>query len=277
MVRKAEDSGGKVLACIIARTTSSRLPLKVLREVQTGMSVLDLLVRRVKRSKLVDEICICTSRSGVDDILEDVARRNNVFCHRGSETDIVERMLGAAACRSATYVVRATGDNPLISFDYLDRQIEVAKASKSDYCRAEGLPLGMVAEVLSVSALQKFKEVYPVAETEYLFWYMFNPDLFTCDVVLDRDISFGDRAVTIDTPADLSLVINILKDFSPHEASEMQTIELLKKAIPICDEFSASARNELGEVKLPGGITMPIRDFRAEVNSRLAGATIHAF
>lgn len=275
MGSKDEYLHGRVLACVIARTTSSRLPLKVLRDVQTGTSVLDLLVERLKRSKLVDEICICTSSSAVDDILEDVARRNNVGCYRGSETDIVDRMLGAADLHNAKYVVRATGDNPLISTDYLDRQIEVATESKSDYARAAGLPLGMVAEVISVAALKEFQAIYPVAETEYLFWYMFNPRLFTCNVVLDHRISFDDRSVTIDTPEDLTVVRNILKGLTPREASEMQTRELLRRAIPICDACNASSTGGMGEVKLPGGVTIPIREFRAEVKSRLAGATIY--
>ena len=37
----------KVVACIIARTTSTRLPLKVLRDAGDGQSILDLLIDRV--------------------------------------------------------------------------------------------------------------------------------------------------------------------------------------------------------------------------------------
>ena len=42
----------KIVACIIARTVSQRLPLKVLRDIRNGVSIIELLIDRIKTIKL---------------------------------------------------------------------------------------------------------------------------------------------------------------------------------------------------------------------------------
>ena len=63
----------KTIACVIARTVSTRLPLKVLRNVVNEYSMLDFMIQRLKLVKNIDDIYICTSHEMVDEILEDVA------------------------------------------------------------------------------------------------------------------------------------------------------------------------------------------------------------
>ena len=103
----------KVVACIIARTVSKRLPLKVLRDLINGVSMIDFLVQRIKKVSEIDEIYICTSINIVDDILEDVAIRNDIKIYRGSEDEVIERMISVGDLEQADVLLRITGDNPL--------------------------------------------------------------------------------------------------------------------------------------------------------------------
>ena len=65
----------KTIACIIARTVSKRLPLKVLRNVTEQFSVLDFIIQRLKFVNNIDKVYLCTSSEPVDDIMEDVAKK----------------------------------------------------------------------------------------------------------------------------------------------------------------------------------------------------------
>ena len=91
----------KTVACIIARTTSVRLPLKVLRSLFEQYAVIDFIIERVKKVEMINDIYICTSYEPVDDILEDVARRNGVKIYRGDPTNIIERMLSVGEIENA--------------------------------------------------------------------------------------------------------------------------------------------------------------------------------
>ena len=46
----------KTVACIIARTVSTRLPLKVLRMVDGKLSMLDFIIQRLKKVNNIDAI-----------------------------------------------------------------------------------------------------------------------------------------------------------------------------------------------------------------------------
>ena len=63
----------KVVACIIARTNSTRLPKKVLRSVGSYV-LIEYLAEKIKKSKLVDEIYLCTSTEENDKVLLDIAK-----------------------------------------------------------------------------------------------------------------------------------------------------------------------------------------------------------
>src|SRR5688572_24179833 len=114
---------GKVISCIIARTVSKRLPLKVLRSIGGEYTMLDFMIKRLKRVSSIDEIYICTSQEDVDDILEDIAIRNNVKIYRGSPDNVIERMLGAGDLADADLIMRITGDNPFTAVEYINQQV----------------------------------------------------------------------------------------------------------------------------------------------------------
>ena len=81
----------KTAAFIIARLSSSRLPEKNLMPI-LGKPMIEHLIHRVRKSKLIDEVCIVTSNLRSDDKLEEFAKVNNIPCYRGSLDNIMERI-----------------------------------------------------------------------------------------------------------------------------------------------------------------------------------------
>ena len=76
------------IAIIQARMGSSRLPGKVLKEID-GTPLIGLLIERLKKAKSIDDIVVATTDQPVDDQLVDFLESINVNIFRGSEQDVL--------------------------------------------------------------------------------------------------------------------------------------------------------------------------------------------
>ena len=85
----------KVVAIVEARMGSSRLPGKVLADIQ-GKPALMRLISRLRFCKELDEIVVATSTSPKDDSLAEWLQNNSVKFYRGSEEDVLQRLLDSA-------------------------------------------------------------------------------------------------------------------------------------------------------------------------------------
>ena len=83
------------VAIIEARMKSTRLPGKVLKPI-LDRPMLELLIERLKQAAYVDQIVVATTESDTDDPIEALTKRLNVGCFRGSEDDVLNRVLQPA-------------------------------------------------------------------------------------------------------------------------------------------------------------------------------------
>lgn len=205
----------KVIACVIVRMKSTRLPKKALADVQ-GKPLLLRLVENIRQAKRIDDVVICTSTHPDDTVLLDLARQWGVPAIAGSEDDVVERMLQAARTHQADVVIRVTGDNLFTDPDVTDMLIEQMEAANGDYARMNGLPLGVTSEVMTVEAMHRLQAVIPdPVYSEYMTLYAFQPDQFKCVVPeAPPNIYRPNYSLTVDTPADLALLQDIFKTLS---------------------------------------------------------------
>ncbi len=79
-----------IVGILQARTSSSRLPGKVLMSV-LGVPMLIRQIERVERSKLIDELIVATSSARDDDGLAELCIDNKIACFRGSLNDVLDR------------------------------------------------------------------------------------------------------------------------------------------------------------------------------------------
>ena len=113
-----------VLAILQARMTSSRLPGKVLMDVE-GMPMIGRQLERVKKSKLVNEIVVATSVDSSDDELVDYVEDFGVIVQRGPLKDVLQRFIEVLDVYDFRDVVRLTADCPLADSDVIDGTIEM--------------------------------------------------------------------------------------------------------------------------------------------------------
>ena len=113
----------RVVASIEARMGSSRLPGKVLADIE-GQPALLRLVRRLQQCKSLDAIVVATSRSRGDDVLSDWCTHHEIPCFRGSEEDVLNRVVEAHKFMGSDVVVEITGDCPLTDPAIVDLGVE---------------------------------------------------------------------------------------------------------------------------------------------------------
>lgn len=257
----------KTIACVIARTVSTRLPLKVLRNVVDDYSILDFILQRLKLLNNVDEVYLCTSDELVDEILEDVAKKNNIKIYRGSPNAVIERLISVGDIEEADNIIRITGDNVFTSYEYLDEQINIHNANNLDYTRIIDVPIGASAEVMKLSALKDCYHSIDPEVSEYLLLYMFQPQKYKCGVIkIDKLPLSSDYTVTVDTPKDLFRTKTIFKYF------QKNNIDIkLKNIIEIIDKYNIenSKIEFTGNVKMPYGKEITFQEFQNDMNNRI--------
>lgn len=257
----------KTVACIIARTVSTRLPLKVLRSVHGNYSILDFMISRLKLVHEIDDIYICTSTEQVDDILEDVARKNDVNIYRGSADQVIQRMLAVAEITKADNVIRITGDNVFTSYEYIGAQINFMTNNNLEYCRLINVPIGATAEVINVEALKRCYHSIDPSVSEYLLLFIFDPDNYKCGVLLIDEHDYSNVTLTVDMPHDLVRTKQILENYS----GEKSGIKLLE-IIDIIDthQIDNTTIEPGGEIKLPYNKTISYSEFQQDMLSRIS-------
>ena len=257
----------KTIACIIARTVSTRLPLKVLRNVCDEYSMLDFMIQRLKKLDNIDSIYICTSKEFVDDIMEDIAVRNSVKIYRGSPDAVIERLISVGDIEKADNVIRITGDNVFTSYEYIDKQIEIHNENNLDYSRIIDVPIGATAEVMRVEAVKKCYNFIDPSMSEYLLLYMFKPEYYKCGVISINNLKKSSNySLTVDTPNDLLRTKNI---FSHYNKNSLDIS--LKDIIKIIDvnKIDNSIIEFKGSVKMPHGKEISFTEFQEDMDNRI--------
>ena len=148
------------LAVLQARTSSSRLPGKVLLPLM-GAPMILFQIDRLRRCKRIDRLVLATSNDPSDDGLADQVAKAGVTVFRGDLEDVLERFRACAEQEQAQVVVRLTGDCPFADPALIDELVVAFKSGKWDYlanCADEHkltVPDGFDAEVFKASLLER--------------------------------------------------------------------------------------------------------------------------
>ena len=153
---------------------------------------------------------MATSFENIDDDLEKEVI-DGVEFFRGSPENPAKRILDAAETYGLDYVVRVTGDSPLISYELLDQLIASHISNEADYSYIENAPLGLKSEVFNTSALQKlFDNLETEKYSEYLtLYFKNNPDVFSINAftIVNKDIvRYKDARFNLDYEDDYAML-----------------------------------------------------------------------
>lgn len=220
----------KTAVTITVRMKSKRLPKKAIKDL-VGKPMIEHLIERVKNTKLPDEFILCTSTNSQDDILIDIAKKNNIKWFRGDEVDVLKRLLDAAKKYGIDFIVCAMGDNPLTDPRYVDKIIKKFIETNADYITCLDLPFGTFSYGVKVEALEKVVQLKKEKNTEIWGVYFTKSNLFKREVVdVEENLRRPEIRLTIDTREDFKLIEAIYKRlYKPGKFFELHNIiEFLK-------------------------------------------------
>ena len=210
----------KIVAIIEARMSSSRLPGKVLMEA-AKKPMLEHLVNRLKFVASLDEIIIATTINKSDDILENFSKNMNISCYRGSENDVMSRVIEAADSVCTDIVVGITGDCPVIDPQLIEQTIQLFKINNADYvanAHVRTYPDGMDTQVYKLDILkQSAAMTNDKLDREHVTLHIRNnPDLFShLYLPAPPECFWPELGLTLDEQEDYELLKKIIEHFNP--------------------------------------------------------------
>lgn len=223
------------LIIVQARMTSTRLPGKVLKEVQ-GMPLLAYQIERLRRAKLATGIVVATTVNDTDLPIVDLCRRLDIPVSRGSEHNVLARYYEAAKLHHADVIVRVTSDCPVIDPAVIDEVIGFYLDHRAEYdyvsnALTQSYPYGMAVEVFPVKVLEEaHREASAKHEREHVTPFVYTRvHRYRIGHVVHPENRSHHRW-TVDTPEDFELVRRIIEALYPEkpEFDTQDILELLK-------------------------------------------------
>ena len=204
----------KVGIIIQARLGSTRLPEKVLKPI-SGRPMLQLLLERVQVCQNVGKIVVATTTAAADDRLAEYCETEQIVCFRGSQENVLERYLQAAALFGIDPLVRITGDCPLVDPNLIEMLIEKHQVEQNDYTSnviTRTFPRGLDAEVVNYATLERVKALADEPHYfEHVTLYIYtHPELFQLsNLSASKEFAHPEFRLTVDTAEDFQLMEQI--------------------------------------------------------------------
>lgn len=209
-------------ATIQARLGSTRLPGKVLASV-LGKPLIEYQIERIRRSKIINRVVITTTTNPQDDVIAELAQRIGCECFRGSQDDVVGRVLGSLYQFEIEVNAEFQGDNSIPDPQVIDRVLGyyldhcddfdyVTNALKTTY------PPGLEVSVYprAVLADAETRIVDPKLR-EYVGIHIYQkPHLYRVkNLVAPPEFTRPNLHLEVDTTEDFELIAAIYEHFMP--------------------------------------------------------------
>lgn len=230
----------KIGAVIVARMGSSRFPGKSLAAL-AGRPSLEWLIRRVRRAPSIETVVVATTVRPEDHAIADLAATLGITCYRGSEDDVMGRVLEAAQSCGMDVVVHLTGDCPLADPRIIEQTVARFLADGADYAKnfqcgqearsERSFPNGLDVEVFRTSCLA---DVAAATSDPWLREHVTEPlytwpQFSTVTLVAPPNLAHPELRLCIDTPEDHELLARIFEHFRScaEEVSAEQVVAYL--------------------------------------------------
>ncbi len=199
--------------------SSTRLPGKVLKNIpNSDLTMIELMVNRARKSMLSDEVIVATTTEPTDDPLCDRLKNKNINFYRGSEENVLRRVLNTAKSNNVDIIVEVTGDCPILDHTIIDQSIGFFLKQKTEYvgntCISNAYPRGMDVKVFSTKTLEKVNSLTQNPDDlEHVSLFIYNNrDIFQCTPLPAPKFKVHPKTrLTVDYLEDLELVLKIIE------------------------------------------------------------------
>ena len=245
-------SNPRTVAIIQARMGSSRLPGKVLMDIE-GKPMLEWVVSRVRQAKRVHEVLVATTTDSSDDPVAEFCQDKSIPVYRGSTFDVLDRYYQAARQTQAEVVVRITADCPLIDpqevdtllAEFFERQVDFA-ANRLPPPWQRTFPIGLDTEIASFAALERaWKEASQKHDREHVMPYLYEVKGRFKIYYHNTSPDYGQLRWTVDTLKDLQAVRLIFSHLADKEHFNWHDVLDVVQQNPDLGKINAGIRHKV--------------------------------
>jgi len=183
------------------RLGSTRLPQKALLDL-AGLCVIEHAMLALDAVPAGQRVLLTTDNS--ESKLLPIARNAGWDLFTGPEDDVLTRFVLASRHYRSRLILRATGDNPLVSAIIAKASLSLAAISGADYTGITRIPVGAGVEVLKAQALEDaHREAADAFEREHVAPFIYRrPQRYKIRTP-DARVEYQDSTrITLDTEED---------------------------------------------------------------------------
>lgn len=203
------------------------------------------MLDRLKHCKNLNKIVICTSTNSQDDPLESIAAKENVYCYRGSEDDVLLRLFKAAIIHRLPFFANITADCPLTDPVLVDQAIMEFIKTGPDLAMY-GINNGYLpfnCYVLRTSALESVINNKQLTDTEiWLKYFLTDRKMKIKTIDPGKIYHHNELKTSIDYPEDYKFMKRIFSELYEQKNifSLLDIIKLVKEKPKILEINSTS-------------------------------------
>ena len=221
----------RIVASIEARMGSSRLPGKIMMDI-AGRPSLSRQLERLRHCQLVDSIVLATTTAVSDEPLVRWAESEGVACFRGSEEDVLARVVGAHRMMESDLIIEVTGDCPLLEPSLIDQGVALYQANKCDVVSntwVPSYPQGADVQVFSREILEEVeRSIDDPAVREHVSLHFYeNPKYKVLHLVAPPELHNPNLRLQLDYPEDLEFIRTIYRHFEGLGNTDFRLYDIL--------------------------------------------------
>lgn len=171
----------KFYCFIQARYSSKRLRGKVLKKIGR-LTLLEILIRRLKKSKKISKIVVLTSSTNTDQKIVSFCKKKKIHFFCGSLNNVFFRFKSAIKKYKPEKVIRISADSPLMDWRLIDKMILFSNNKKSfdliSNIKYRTFPKGQSVEILNPKIFNLSSKILSKNQKEHVTKYFYLKDKY---------------------------------------------------------------------------------------------------
>ncbi|MCK5706705.1 MAG: NTP transferase domain-containing protein [Candidatus Aureabacteria bacterium] len=204
----------QIIAIVLARLDSMRLPNKALIELQ-GKTIINHVISRAGNINGIEKVVLATTNRDIDDKLANEVSSYGIDVYRGSTNDVALRMLECAKVYDASFFIRINGDSPFLDPALISTGLACCANDEFDLITnlaGRTFPYGISVEILST---ERYGRIYKSIKNDVCFEhptkYIYeNSEKMKIKVITSKYPELNKARLVIDTPDDLMICKKIM-------------------------------------------------------------------
>lgn len=200
-----------------------------------NQTMLERVVKKLKKSKKISRIIIATSSLKSDDKIEKFCKEKKIEYFRGSINNVYHRFIKVIKNVRSNNFIRISGDSPLIDYKLVDKAVNIFLKKKPDLVTntfPRSYPQGQSVEVVNCATFLKFfKKIKKKSHKEHITKYFYEnfKKFHIVNFSLNQNLNYIN--LSINTKSDFNVIKEIIRRSKDKNLGIKKLLKISKEII----------------------------------------------